>query len=167
MIALRRERDDEQNVVHAIHAAAFETDLESRLADQLRADGDILLSLMAIEGDDAVGNLILSPMHVDTDGIPFNAAAIGVRPERQGEGIGSQLLQGTINWAQKEQVQVIFLLGSPQYYARFGFRAETAQPFASPYFHPYFQALCPDDIFVLPKSGRADYAPAFAAFEGA
>ena len=37
MIAVRPERPGEQNGVFAIHAAAFESDLEARLADRLRA----------------------------------------------------------------------------------------------------------------------------------
>lgn len=169
MIALRAERPDEQGAVFAIHAAAFETDLEARLADKLRGDGDVLLSLMALDDDEVVGNLILSPMHAEAEGEPVRAAAIGpigVRPDRQGEAIGSALMHASIDWARDEGYAAIFLLGNPAYYGRFGFAAETAAPFASPYAGPYFQALRLDDIFVLPKSGRADYAPAFTAFEG-
>jgi putative acetyltransferase len=168
MIAVRPERPGEQDGVFAIHAAAFETDLEARLADRLRADGDVLLSLMALDGDEPVGNLILSLMHAQAEGEPLKAAAIGpigVRPDRQGEGIGSALMRACIEWARGEGFAAIFLLGSPNYYGRFGFSAEAAAPFASPYAGPYFQALMLDDTFVVPKSGRADYAPAFAAFE--
>lgn len=168
MIALRPERPSEQGAVFAIHAAAFETDLEARLADKLRADGDVLLSLMALDGDETVGNLILSPMTADADGEPIKVAAvgpIGVLPDRQGEGIGSALMRAGIEWARGEDFTAIFLLGNPDYYGRFGFSAEAAAPFASPYAGQYFQALMLDDTFVVPKSGRADYASAFAAFE--
>ena len=51
------------------------------------------------------------------------------------------------------------------YYGRFGFRAETAAPFASPYAGPYFMALFLDSGLERPESGRADYAPAFGRFE--
>lgn len=168
MIALRTERPDDQRAVFAIHAAAFETDLEARLTDKLRGDGEVLLSLVALDGDEPVGNLILSLMVAEGDGMSIRAAAIGpigVRPDRQGEGIGAMLMRAGIDWARGEGIVAIFLLGNPDYYGRFGFSAETAAPFASTYAGPYFQALLLDDTFVLPKSGRADYAPAFAAFE--
>ncbi len=168
MIAVRPERPGEQDTVFAIHAAAFETDLEARLTDHLRSDGDVLLSLMACDGDEPVGNLIQSPMVAEADGKSIKAAAIGpigVRPDRQRQGIGSALMRAGIEWAKSEDFTAIFLLGDPDYYGRFGFSVETAAPFSSPYAGPYFQALLLDDTFVVPKSGRADYAPAFAAFE--
>jgi putative acetyltransferase len=169
VIAIRVERADEQGAVHAIHEAAFETDLEARLVRRLRSDGEILLSLIAVDDDEPVGNVILSPMQVKADGRFVEAAAvgpIGVLPARHGEGIGSALMRESVDWARTEGFTAMFLLGDPEYYRRFGFRAETAAPFASSYAGPYFQALILDDLFVLPKTGKADYARAFAAFEG-
>ena len=58
--------------------------------------------------------------------------------------------------------ELIFVLGEPDYYRRFGFSAETARPFTSAYSGPYFMALALKPGFTPPKLGRADYAPAFA-----
>lgn len=124
MIALRAEQSGEQDAVFAIHTASFETDLEARLVNRLRADGDVLLSLMAVGGDAPVGSLILSPVSAEADGARFKAAAIGpvsVLPDRQGDGIGSALIRAGIAWARDEGFVAIFLLGSPDYYRRFGF----------------------------------------------
>lgn len=167
MIRIRRERN-ESVIVRAIHKAAFATDAEARLIDRLHTDGDICLSLIAEEEGEAVGNAILSAMNVEADGKPFQAAAlgpIGVLPEHQKQGVGSALMTAAVDWARKEGFAAMFLLGDPRFYARFGFSIEAARPFASPYAGPHWQALILDERFMLPKSGRADYARAFAAIE--
>jgi putative acetyltransferase len=58
--------------------------------------------------------------------------------------------------------ELVFVLGEPDYYARFGFSAATAAPFASPYAGPYFMALALRPGFALPEAGEANYARAFS-----
>lgn len=169
MIEIRPERDEAQ-AVHAIHAAAFDSDQEPRLADALRVDGDIACSLMAVDGDAAIGNVILSPMTAELDGRLVRAVAlgpIGVLPERQGQGIGGALIRAAIEWARAQGFAIMFLLGEPDYYSRFGFSAEAARRYASPYAGKYWQALALDDAPAGIGAGRADYAPAFSRFEDA
>lgn len=104
MIELRAGRTGDEELVHAVHAAAFDTDLEERLCGQLCADVDILLSPIAFDGPEAVGNVILSSMVAKADGDPFNAAAIvpvGVLSDRQCEGIGSQFMRAATDWSGK------------------------------------------------------------------
>ncbi len=57
---------------------------------------------------------------------------------------------------------MIFVLGEPGYYKRFGFSVEAARPFASPYAGPYLMALALNK-FAPFQAGKAEYAPAFAA----
>ena len=56
--------------------------------------------------------------------------------------------------------KMVFVLGDPAYYSRFGFSAATAKPFRTPYDGEYMQALilAPD----APKSGTVRYPTAFA-----
>ncbi|MGB8843415.1 MAG: hypothetical protein WCC64_20355 [Aliidongia sp.] len=57
---------------------------------------------------------------------------------------------------------MVFVLGDPVYYRRFGFDPMLASGFASPYAGPYLMALGLTQP--LPSlSGKIDYAPAFAA----
>lgn len=51
------------------------------------------------------------------------------------------------------------------YYSRFGFRAETAAFFASPYAEPYFQALLSDD-FCAAKIGQGRLCSCFCGIRG-
>jgi putative acetyltransferase len=60
--------------------------------------------------------------------------------------------------------EIVFVLGAPAYYRRFGFDPALASGFTSPYAGPHLMALSLTQP--LPRlSGKIDYAPAFAALE--
>ena len=81
----------------------------------------------------------------------------------QGSGAGSAMIEAAKAIAQATGEELIFVLGEPEYYQRFGFAAEIARPFQSPYAGPYFMALALQPGFAAPAFGKADYARAFSA----
>ncbi|MEP3226849.1 MAG: N-acetyltransferase [Parasphingorhabdus sp.] len=160
----RDEKPADQAAIFAVTKAAFETDAEARLIDMLRDDGDLYFSHIGQNETGIVSHIALSPMDVVGNGNPIKALGLGpvaVEPELQGHGIGSQMVNFAIQWATENHWQLIILLGSPQYYSRFGFSAKDAEPFASPFAGQYFQALWLDANVQKPQSGRAEYASAF------
>lgn len=151
--------------IRAVHVAAFPTPLEADLVEALARDGDIAISLVAERGGEIVGHVLLSRMRVSGDGRLYRAlglAPVAVLPGFQGAGIGTALIEGATAIAEASGEDLLFLLGEPDYYRRFGFSAEAAAPFASPYAGPYFMALPLRQDLVLPADGTAAYAPAFA-----
>ncbi|MEP2103931.1 MAG: N-acetyltransferase [Parasphingorhabdus sp.] len=160
----RAEKSGDEKPIFAVNAAAFKTDAEARLVDMLRSDGDLVFSHVVEENGAIIGHIALSPMDAVAEDQPIKALGLGpvaVAPNRQLEGIGSQLVEAAIKWARAQNWQLIILLGNPRYYSRFGFSVEDAKPFASPFAGPYFQALWLDETVQKPQSGRAEYAPAF------
>lgn len=151
--------------IFAVHEAAFGGDAEARLVGMIEADGDALVSLVAgIEGG-IVGHILFSRMDVVADGASLSAAGlapVGVLPHYQGIGLGSMLVREGIARLPALGVQISFVLGHEDYYPRFGYSAQLAEPFASPYAGPHLMALALDSGLARPQSGRADYAPAFA-----
>lgn len=135
-------RDEERADRHAIRwlvEAAFAQPLEAELVDRLRADGDAVLSLVAVEGDRIVGHVLFSRMAA-----PFRAlgvAPVSVAPHRQGAGIGSQLIRTGLARVAAEGWEGVFVLGEPDYYRRFGFDPARASGFQSAYAGPYLMAL--------------------------
>ena len=130
----------------------------------LAADGDLVISMVAVAAEKVVGHVALSRMSVFADGAAVRALGLGpvaVVPERQRSGIGAALIEAGLEEAARAGVEIVFVLGEPAYYSRFGFDAAGARPFASPYAGPYFMALTLTDM-VAAREGRADYAPAFA-----
>ena len=125
--------------IRAVELAAFPGQGEANLVDQLRSDGDTIFSLVAVEQDKVVGHVAFSRIRAS-----FKALALGpvaVLPERQRQGIGQKLIRDGLNRARKARWDIIFVLGDPNYYRKFGFDPASALKFDSSYAGPYFMAL--------------------------
>jgi putative acetyltransferase len=165
MVEVRAARPADAAAIRHVHCAAFPTPAEANLVDALERDGDQMLSLVAVEGGTIVGHILFSRMAVRADEgtlAGLGLAPVAVTPDRQDQGIGSALIDAGLQAARSIGTEIVFVLGEPAYHGRFGFDARTAQPFASPYAGPYFQAKALGTPVNTPTSGRADYAPAFA-----
>jgi len=161
---IRPEISIDRAAIHALHRAAFGGEGEAKLVDALRTDGAVVLSLVAEEGANIVGHVLYSRLTLDP---PSNGALslapVAVAPVRQKRGIGSRLIEEAHRMLAASGEKIVFVLGDPAFYGRFGFFAVAAKPFRTPYDGEYMQvlALAPD----APKSGIALYPAAFAGLE--
>jgi putative acetyltransferase len=158
---VRLESSDDRAAVRRLHVGAFPTAVEADLVERLRADGDAVISLVAVEDGDVVGHVMLSRMTA-----PFRAlglAPVAVAAGRRRRGVAARLIEEGVRQARAAGWEAIFVVGEPAYYARFGFSAAVAAPFESPYAGPYLMALPLDERGLPTMSGRVDYAPAFSA----
>lgn len=160
-IAIRDARAADAAVIADLIERAFGQRDEARLVERLGSDGDVALSLVAVESEAIVGHVLLSRMAQPQNFLGL--APLSVLPSHQRLGIGGQLIHAAVARAREQGASGIFVLGDPSYYPRFGFRADAAKAFASPYAGPYFMLLPLADL--PPHNGIAEYAPAFAAFE--
>ena len=159
MIIRTEQREDEAAVAIVVEWAFGQVD-EARLVDRLRADGDAVIALVAIIGEIVAGHVMLSRMAA-----PFRAlglAPVSVSPEYQRSGVGRALVEAGLKQAREQGWETVFVLGDPAYYQRFGFEVNLAQGFSSPYAGPHFMVL-PLGGQLPARSGRIDYAPAFAS----
>ncbi|ELT46117.1 N-acetyltransferase [Arthrobacter nitrophenolicus] len=78
------------------------------------------LSVVAVQDGEIVGHVISTRGWVGDQGL-LGLGPIGVTPRLQRQGIGSALMRETIDRANAAGEHGIVLLGSPDYYARFGF----------------------------------------------
>lgn len=165
MIRYRTIADDEADQVRQLLLSAFPTADEADLVDRLRADGDLAVEFVAVDAGAIVGHIAFSRMAVEADGAPVAAlglAPLAVAPDRQRGGIGGRLIECGLAAANGRGTRIVFVLGDPEYYGRFGFSAAAAAPFASPYAGPHLMAQWLSSR-QAPAAGRADYAPAFSA----
>ena len=163
-IEVRAAKAGDGPAIRAVHVAAFPTAMEADLVERLEREGDVVLSLVAVEEDEVVGHVLLSRMAAEADGREVRAvglAPVAVLPQRQTQGIGSALVRAAVEQMDQHGEQFVFLVGEPEFYGRFGFAAATAAPFASPYAGPYLQALALNGA-KPPSAGRAEHAPAFS-----
>lgn len=157
---IREEEFDDAAAIHDVVRAAFGRIAEATLVDQLRADGDSVISLVAVDHASIIGHVMLSKMTA-----PFKAlglAPLSVRPDRQMSGIGSLLVREALIGARQGDWGAVFVLGDPRFYCRFGFDPEAASRFISPFAGPHFMVL-PMKSGLAAVTGRIDYASAFAA----
>jgi putative acetyltransferase len=159
VVTVRPERADDIAAIDTVIVRAFGRDDEARLVAQLRRDGDATISLVAVAGDAVIGHVLLSPMAA-----PFRAlglAPVSVAPAHQKQGIGAALVNAAIGQARQDGWSAIFELGDPTYYGRFGFRADLAAGFSSPYAGPHFMVLPLANALPV-ASGIVSYAAAFS-----
>lgn len=125
---IRPEQPSDVPAIHALVEAAFAAaphagDDEQDLVDRLRANGELALSLVAV--DDAgtvIGHIGFSPVTIGgRDCGWFQMAPVSVAPERQRQGIGRALIEGGIAEMRRRGASGIGVVGDPGYYERFGF----------------------------------------------
>ena len=164
MTVIRSETGAELAAIRAVNQAAFEGPVEAELVDQLRAARDLILSLVAVEDGQVIGHCGFSRLIVQaTDtAIPgVSLAPVAVLPAWQRQGIGGRLVEEGISRLRASSEALVFVLGAPAFYGRFGFSRSAAAAFHTPYDGPYMQALTlsPD----APACGDVRYPSAFAA----
>lgn len=158
---ISREQPADVSAVHAIHTAAFGQPTEADLVDALRQGGWADISLVAKEGGAVVGHVLFSRLDAPMRALAL--APVAVAPSRQRSGIGSALIHEGLSIATAEGWDIVFVLGDPAYYERFGFSREMARGFACVYAGDYFMALALHSVGIV--SGAIRYPPPFAALE--
>lgn len=128
-LSIRNEQPNDVNAIARLTEAAFAnaphtSHTEHFIVAALRKAGQLSVSLVAVEGDDLVGHVAVSPVTLSSGDAGWHGLGpISVRPDRQGRGIGSALMLEAIERLKAMDSAGCVLLGDPGYYARFGFRA--------------------------------------------
>ena len=144
--------------VRDLHLSAFPTAGEGDLVAALRCAGDAVLSIVAVESG-VVGHVMYSRMKA-----PFRALAlapVAVTAGWRRKGIADGLIRTGLAQAKRDGWEAVFVLGSPDYYARFGFGVAQAAGFQSPFAGPYLMVLALQDSGLPTTVGEVSYAPSF------
>ncbi|MFF3544787.1 GNAT family N-acetyltransferase [Streptomyces platensis] len=137
-VTIRQERSDDHPAVHALHLAAFGGEERvAALADALRSAEAPLapVSFVATVDGQVVGQVLLSAGRLDAPRQIVNVlvlSPLGVLPEFQDQGIGTRLIKHALAAADARHVPLVFLEGSPHYYAQRGFERADTLGFRSP-----------------------------------
>jgi putative acetyltransferase len=108
-----------------VEREAFNSNVEANLVKDLLADPSAkpALSLIAFVKDQAVGHILFTTAQLSS--IPkvevSLLAPLAVLPKFQKQGIGGNLIKKGIELLSKSNVDLVFVLGHPQYYQRYGF----------------------------------------------
>lgn len=161
-ITVRPEVPSDIGDIEALTVAAFlnaphTSHTEHLIVNALRGSGNLMISLIAEVDGKIVGHLAVSPISI-SDGSQgwYGLGPISVMPDYQRVGIGSQLMRQALATLRELGVSGCVVLGEPEYYSRFGFKAEPSLvlPDVPPeYFHAIsFDAPVPIGLVSYHKS---------------
>ncbi|MFV3291123.1 GNAT family N-acetyltransferase [Pseudomonas sp. NY11955] len=166
-MTIRDEHPEDIATITRLIAAAFEHEAYSShtehfIVNALRRSHQLTVSLVGVEGNEIIGHVAISPVTISSGASCwFGLGPISVWPGRQGQGVGSALMKAALAELQRLGGVGCVVLGSPDYYGRFGFKPHPGLELPGVP-QEYFQALSFDGE--LP-SGTVQYATAFEATE--
>jgi len=95
-----------------------------------------LLSLVATTNDRVIGYILFTSTRIRHSHrmVPSAILApLAVHPEYQEQGIGGQLIKEGLKQLKEAGVELVFVLGHPGYYPKYGFTAAGIKGFDAPY----------------------------------
>lgn len=167
---IREERPEDHQSILDVTISAFGGTDEAILIETLRENGDIRLSMVAVEYGEIIAHILFSDLKVVSNDqktmiSALALAPLSVAPTHQSLGIGSELIRQAIEKCNEMNIEAIFILGPEKYYSRFGFNAEKAECTKSAFSGPFFMVLDLKQGIFDDFQGSALYAEAFRAFE--
>jgi len=144
MRLIRREGWEDLPLIRRINEEAFGRKEEADLVDALRKYGGSIISLVAVQDEEVVGHILFSPVRIESGSSGVRAAGLGpmaVLPAHQKKGIGSKLVKRGLEESRKAGYKIIFVLGHPGFYPRFGFMPAKQFGICPPW-------DVPDDVFM-------------------
>lgn len=166
MITIRAETAADHAAVRRVNEAAFGSPTEADLVAALREVARPYISLVAVLDGQVVGHIFFSPVTIEAEESASTAMALGpmaALPAYQRQGVGSQLVRAGLKACRRAGHEVVFVLGHPSYYPRFGFAPASAQGLRCLY-------PVPDEVFMVAelragalagRRGLVRYHPAF------
>jgi len=146
---IRTEEIKDYPDVYALNYEAFggRAD-ESRLIERIRKSEFFLpeLSIVAEAGGRLVGHILLSKANIVDEKKNHEVivlAPIAVKPELQRTGIGGELIREGLRRCRDLGFSLVFLIGHPEYYPKFGFKP------ARHYQLELRQFEVPDEVFMV------------------
>jgi len=129
-IQIRSETPADAQRIEAVTTAAFlhaphTSHTEQHIVDGLRRAGKLAVSLVAELDGAVIGHVATSPVSI-SDGTEgwFGLGPISVLPQHQRRGVGARLVREALRILRQRGASGCVVLGEPEYYGRFGFRAD-------------------------------------------
>ena len=159
-IQIRDAAPADMDAIAALNDAAFGTPDEGVITRQLGRDGDRLVSLVAEDEDSRlIGHIEFFRILVNGKDVAAGLGPMCAAPGDQRRGIGYDLIKAGMPQVEQLGRQLVFVLGHPGYYPRFGFHPAVAARYKAPWSGEAFMAI---ELFeTAPRSGTLTYPSAF------
>jgi putative acetyltransferase len=160
-LQIRESIESDSLEIENIHAKAFgkkEGPIIAKLVHDLFSDetAEPLLSLVAVENKNLIGHILYTKIKIAQTKESVSArilAPLAILPDFQKKDVGGQLIKESLYQLKNKGVELVFVLGHPNYYPRSGFIPAGVLGFEAPYPIPdehagawMVQELCPGVI---------------------
>lgn len=144
ILKIRRSTESDRFAIGGIHASAFGQEQGQEIVELVNGllDDDTakpLLSLVAETDGRLVAHILFTVARLqpeDQDASVRILAPLAVSGDFQGEGVGGVLIREGLKQLADSGVDLVFVLGHPGYYPKFGFQAAGVLGFEAPYLIP-------------------------------
>lgn len=161
---IRLENPEEIETIRAVLTAAFDQETESDLVAALRLQQALTYSFVLVQEQQIIGHIAFSPVSLNQEtSLGLALAPVSILPAYQQHGLGSLLIQHTLNYLEREtHYAFVVVVGAPDYYQRFGFIPAYT-------YHLFGNIEVPDDYLMIKvfdmekiiKGGVIEYHPIF------
>lgn len=152
-----------RNLVETAFLSAQHSDgYEQDLVERIRNTKEYLPSLtfVAVYDGRLVGHLMMSKIYIDGNEA-VAIAPLSVLPDFQKKGVGSALIERAHSEAEKHGYNCSVVLGSPDYYSKFGYREASVYGIYPPFDVPlHYYMVYPFKASAVPN-GMVHYSNAF------
>ncbi len=141
---IRRSTELDKEIINQVHIQAFGNDQGpeiAKLVSDLFDDRTALplLSLVAVENNRIVGHILFTKVTITQTREHVSAqllAPLAVIPNAQGKGVGASLIEEGLAQLKESAIELVLVLGHPDYYPRSGFTPAGVLGFEAPYHIP-------------------------------
>ena len=141
---IRKSTELDKSIIKQVHIQAFGEEKGpeiAKLVNDLFNDKTALplLSLVAVENNKIIGHVLYTKATIAQTTEPVSAqllAPLAVLPDVQNMGVGAKLIKEGLNELKGSEVELVFVLGHPDYYPRSGFVPAGVLGFEAPYHIP-------------------------------
>ena len=158
-MTIRPARPADETAIADINTLAFDSTAEAEILRRLWHDNDDVLSLVNVKGTDIIGHIQFYKIKLSGTEV-CGLGPMSVHPDRQRRGHGSALIRAGVKHLKSQtKLQLLFVLGHPAFYPKFGFTADLAAHYTAPWSGPSFMALALQPEY--PESGTLVFPKAF------
>ncbi|MCP4675595.1 MAG: N-acetyltransferase [Deltaproteobacteria bacterium] len=130
--------DSDLDDVLLVERTAFGYDKEAELVREMLADPTAkpIVSLLAFQDDRVVGHILFTSVRLYKAQDTVSAAILAplaIVPDAQKRGNGGKLIERGLEILSASGVELVFVLGHPEYYPRHGFQTAGCLGFEAPY----------------------------------
>jgi putative acetyltransferase len=141
ILKIRKSTPSDVSEVLHVERQAFGNDKGPEIVDLvngLLSDPSAMprLSLLAVNNERSIGHILFTRARISNPNDSISAvilAPLAVIPEAQSLGVGGQLVKEGLKQLSETGVGLVFVLGHPEYYPRFGFKPAGRLGFEAPY----------------------------------